>query len=147
MSLNSTYYKITGYATLLVLLWNIVGWLGFGFILNHAHTHDSGTYCEITFCSCEVEEGQTICTCHHNTPATDNDHGADEAHGQFCNYDLPHNNNTDTTQALIFSSKVNAANTQAFVYIYPSEQEVTFLLTTEHELKGAYQDLLRPPRV
>ncbi|MDZ7805580.1 MAG: hypothetical protein U5K71_00520 [Gracilimonas sp.] len=147
MSLNSTYHKITGYATLLVLLWNIVGWLGFGLVLNHSHTHDGGTYCEITFCSCEVDEGETVCTCHHNTPATDNDHDGDDTHGEFCYYDLPHNNNTDTTQALIFSSKVNATCTLDLVHIYPNELEITFIPTTEHELNGAYHDLFRPPRV
>lgn len=142
MSLNSTYHKLTGYATLLVLLWNIVGWLGFGLILDHNHSQENGTYCEITFCSCEIDEGETICTCHHNTTDTTDDH-----HGEFCFYDMPHNNNTDTTQALIFSSKVNATCTTDFIQTYPYEREIDYILPAEQALNGVCKDLLRPPRV
>ncbi len=147
MSLNSTYHKITGYATLAVLLWNLVGWLGFGLILNHAHTHESGSYCEITLCSCEVEEGRSICTCHHNSPTATGEHNAKHGHEEFCYYDVPHNNNTDTTQALIFSSKVNATCSTDLIHIYPSEHKVNYIHNAEHALKGVYKDLLRPPRV
>ncbi len=147
MSLNSTYHKLTGYATLLVLLWNIVGWLGFGLILDHNHSQEPGTYCEITFCSCEIDEGETMCTCHHNAPATTGDHHGEDTHGEFCFYDLPHNNNTDTTQALIFSSKVNATCTTDLVQTYPKEREIDYILPAEQALSGVYKDLLRPPRV
>lgn len=147
MSLNSTYHKLTGYATLLVLLWNIVGWLGFGLILDHSHSQESGTYCEITFCSCEIDEGETMCTCHHNAPATTDDHHGEDTHGEYCFYDLPHNNNTDTTQALIFSSKVNATCTTDLVQAYPKERKIDYIQPAEQALNGVYKDLLRPPRV
>lgn len=146
MSLNSAYHKLTGYVTLVVLLWNIVGWLGFGLVLNHSHTHDGGTYCEITFCSCEVDEGETICTCHHNDLSLTNDHDDAGSHREFCNYDLPHNN-TDTTQALNFSSKVNATCTNTFVQAYLRERKIDYILPAEQALNGVYKDLLRPPRV
>lgn len=147
MSLNSTYHKITGCATLVVMLWNLVGWLGFGLLMDHAHTHDNGSYCEITLCSCEVEEGQSVCTCHHNTPASSDQHDNKHAHEEFCYYDVPHNNNADSTQALIFSSKVNATYLTDLLHLYPLERKVNFLQIAESAMNGVKNDLLRPPRV
>ncbi len=102
MSLNSTYHKITGYATLVVLLWNIVGWLGFGLVLNHAHPHEQGAHCEVNFCYCEVEEGETICTCHHNGMNESDHHSSDaDQEKSFCYYSKPHTDSRKAFQALV----------------------------------------------
>lgn len=147
MSLDSTYRKFTGSLTIVVMLWNIVGWLGFGLILNHTHTHHEGNYCDITFCTCEVEEAGDVCTCHHHEMQTQDKHSDSSHHDKECYFSLPHDSNTSTTQALIIISKFNA--------LYVSSENLSIPVDTHqfqterkaHLLAGAIPDLLRPPRV
>ncbi|MEX2478041.1 MAG: hypothetical protein WD357_06365 [Gracilimonas sp.] len=129
------------------MAWNIVGWLGFGLILNHTHTHHEGSFCEITFCTCEVDEAGDVCTCHHHDMQTQDKHADSPHHGEDCYFSLPHNSNTSTTQALVMLSKINAfflnsenLNFPANTHEFQTEQEA-------HLLTGAVPDLLRPPRV
>ncbi|MDR9417849.1 hypothetical protein [Gracilimonas sp.] len=145
MSLNSTYHKITGYTTLIVLLWNIVGWLGFGLVIDHTHKHSKEHHCEVTFCFCEIEEGETICTCHHNDMNKENAH-SDDHDNEFCYFSSSHSDSNTASQSLIVIAKFNA--------LYLSSEDLPSL-TDMHEfnaekefmvLSGTVPDLLRPPR-
>ncbi|MFD2532999.1 hypothetical protein [Gracilimonas halophila] len=147
MSLNSTYHRITGFATLMVLLWNIVGWLGFGFVLNHAHTHHDGNYCEITFCTCEVEEAGDVCTCHHQEMQTQDKHSDTHDQHEECYFSLPHDSNTSSTQALIVVSKFNALHLNSENLSIPLDNHEFQAEQQAHLLSGTIPDLLRPPRV
>ena len=143
MSLNSAYHKITGYATLVVLLWNIVGWLGFGLVLNHSHSHSGVNHCEVTFCYCEIEEGETICTCHHNSMDGHSGDSSDE----YCYFTSSHSNANTASQALIVIAKFQA------IHLNADDANLQFSSTSfqlegvEDELSGIFPDLLRPPRV
>lgn len=143
MSLNSTYHKITGYATLMVLLWNIVGWLGFGLVLNHSHDHNEKNHCEVTFCYCETEEGETICTCHHNSM---NEHSGDSGN-EFCYYTSSHSDADTASQALIVIAKFNALYLNSQKSELPINSREFQFERGKNELSGAIPDLLRPPRV
>ncbi len=145
MSLNSTYHKITGYATLFVLLWNIVGWLGFGLILDHSHKHSEKNQCEVTFCYCEVEEGETTCTCHHSEM---NRHNSDTTQANdFCFYSVPHSDANTASQALIVIAKFNAINLNSDNLKIPSDSHDFQAEQEAHLLPGSAPNLLRPPQV
>lgn len=147
MSLNNTYHKITGYATLVVLLWNIAGWLGFGLVLNHSHEQNQGAHCEVNFCFCEVEEGQSICTCHHHGMNENGHHSADsDQQNSFCYFSKPHTSSQTASQALVNISIIHA--------LYLPKADIIILLGMQ-EYKpeqtiftpaGIVPDLLRPPR-
>jgi len=68
--------------TIAIMLWNIMGWLGLGLVLNHSHEHGEANHCEVTFCYCEIEDGQSICTCHHNDMKGTAHHSGDADHEQ-----------------------------------------------------------------
>lgn len=146
MSLNITYRSVTSVITITVMLWNIVGWLGFGLVLEHSHQkNNEGNHCEVTFCYCEVEEGETTCTCHHNDMNSHDDHSGNE--NEICYYSASHSDSTTASQALIVIAKFNALYLHSEslsipidAYDFQTEQET-------HLLSGTVCDLLRPPQV
>lgn len=142
-----------------MLIWNVAGWLVFGLVLNHAHTHGEGSYCEITFCSCQVDEGQRICFCHHhNLHQPDNNarHG-DTHHGEHntdmaadlhdaCYFSIPLADSNSTTQALIVLIKFNALHQNASELSVYESGEYTHPYLSESINPGKPITLLRPPR-
>lgn len=147
MSLKNTYRKITSIFTLTVMLWNIVGWLGFGLILNHAHSHNKAQQCDVVFCFCEVEEAGDVCTCHHNEMKTSEKNSDTTHHGEDCFFNIPHDSNTNTTQGLIVIAKFNALYVDMHPLNLPADLEFYLPLQSENILPGVIPDLLRPPRV
>lgn len=65
MNLKYTYQRFTSSFLLIAMVWNITGWLGMGLINAHSLNHSGGEHCEVSFCYCEIEDGEKICTCHH----------------------------------------------------------------------------------
>lgn len=156
MSLNSLYHKTVSAITLFVMIWNIFGWVGAGLIVNHMHSHDEGDYCEISFCSCEVADGQSYCTCHHpelHHKNANEDHRKSNQpeptplNNDFCFYSSPHPVDNTQTEALLGSAKFNALfeSQNAILIPYGAEQ---YTIDQPNRITSGYSaDLLRPPRV
>lgn len=146
MNPKNSYYRLISIATVLVMLWNIAGWLGFGIIMHHVHTHGEGHHCEIMLCNCKVEDGNKICTCHHNDlkgheQKTDGNH-----HQETCHYTASHSNNSTST-SLVVSTKYNALQSPVDELIFPPGDITLSSSEIELTLSGVAPDLLRPPRV
>jgi|GEM_PF-6130863 len=66
MSLKSIYHRGTSILIAIVLAWNSFGYIGV--VIGNAlieSLHHSNEYCEIALCYCEVSDGISKCTCHH----------------------------------------------------------------------------------
>lgn len=141
MVLNLTYRKYTAFITLVVMLWNVGGWLATGLVMNHAH-HESDTHiCEISFCYCATDEGETVCTCHHH----DADRGTEHQSGT-CYFTSSHTPNTTASQ-LVYTNILTA---YYFPEPAPFYRTTTTYLPAEpisNLLPGSSADLLRPPQV
>ncbi len=152
MSLNISYRKIVSALTLAVMLWNIFGWLGTGLVMNHLHEHDEGEHCDVSFCNCEVLDGNKYCTCHHpelqdkngeNTTA-ENHHS--NSNSDFCFYSSTHPRDDNSTEALMVFAKFNAlCQNQEFIF---QAFKNTSLISSQSNLllSGFKGNLLRPPR-
>ncbi|WP_349355613.1 hypothetical protein [Gracilimonas sp. BCB1] len=128
------------------MLWNVAGWFGMGILMHHAHSHGAENHCEIIFCSCEIEEGQKICTCHHHgMDGTENHHNTGDQ-TEDCYYTAPHSNTNSSTPSLVITAKYNALQYQSESWVSPPSEENLQVLTDEVPLKGSTKDLLRPPR-
>lgn len=150
MSLKLRYRNFVSLFTIAVMLWNVVGWLGTGLILNHAHHDDATFYCEISFCYCETNEGEPICTCHHQNQHDNKDHNGHAPEGDHssstCYFTEGHSPQTAASQ-LVFTSILIAFcqfNTMPFLPPFTTTQTTSgpYML-----LDGSPADLLRPPRV
>lgn len=157
MSFNSLSHKIISISTLAVLLWNIIGWLGVGLIFNHMHTQGhEGDYCEVSFCSCEVKDGNEYCTCHHadlNDFAETHDEGAhsdknstDHESSDYCFYTSPHPVDNGSTTALLTFSKFNALFELTDNLLQPLGIVASTLSQNNLLTEGICSDILRPPR-
>lgn len=155
MSLNSQYHKIISAFTLAVMLWNIFGWLGTGLVVNHMHSHDEGNYCDISFCSCEVEDGKTYCSCHHpelhqNQSKGDENHSANhmnsEHTNEFCFYSSPHPVDNNPGDALLAFAKFNALVESQETALFSTQSETYLDSHSPFISSGYYAQLLRPPR-
>jgi len=50
---------------IVVMFWNTAGWTLLDWSIFHSSDHNSGHFCEVVWCSCQIEKGEKICTCHH----------------------------------------------------------------------------------
>lgn len=148
MSLNNTFRSVTSIITIAVMLWNILGWLGFGLILNHSHQEPEKDNCEVTFCYCEVEEGENICTCHHNDMNSHGEHSEDSTESNdFCYFTASHSDAGTASQTLIVISKFNAFCLNYESLSIPTDTHQFQAEPAAHLVPGINHDLLRPPRV
>jgi hypothetical protein len=137
------------------MLWNIFGWLGTGLIVNHVHTQNEGDFCEVSFCSCEVEDGNAFCSCHHpelhhkkgDEGNKADFHHADSDHGnEFCFYSSPHPVNDNPGEALLTFAKFNALLESQETAPSPVDKEFYIDTQTQFIPSGYSAQLLRPPR-
>lgn len=147
MGLNLTYRKYTALITLVVMLWNVGGWLAAGLVMNHAHHESDASICQISFCYCATDEGETVCTCHHHNM----DRGAEHNSGNHqnsgtCYFTNSHTPNTTASQLVI--TKILTA------YYFPEPASAYTPKTTQMPfepfsrlLPGSSADLFRPPQV
>jgi hypothetical protein len=149
--LNSHQYRNwVSIFTIAIMLWNVVGWLGTGLIMNHAH-HGDSSHCEISFCFCEIDEGETVCSCHHQTHDSKNhqkNHTSD-GHGQeadACYFTDGHMPNTAASQ-LVFETKQIGYNLNSSDATYPTLETSIHSLLSLPLLDGSTFKLLRPPQV
>lgn len=148
MSAERTYHRWTNFLVIAVMIWNIAGWLGLGLTMNHTHTQDEeGTFCEISFCYCEVEEGKSVCTCHHNGLASHGEHHGDSSNAESCYFTSSHSNENTTSDALIALNKIQAACSEKSSPPNPPAKDSPYHSYPDYTLDGVYSDLLRPPRV
>ncbi|WP_340102478.1 hypothetical protein [Rhodohalobacter sp. 8-1] len=147
MSLNLTYRKYTALITLIVMLWNVGGWLATGLVMNHAHHGYDNFICEVSFCYCETDEAETVCTCHHHDMDSASEHQSDD-HDKpgTCYFTKDHTPNTTASQ-LVFTNSLTAyyfpesAPFYRTTMSYLPSEPISTLLT------GSLDDLLRPPQV
>ena len=146
MSLKLTYHKVTALLTATMLLWNIAGWLATGLVLNHTH-HGSDTHlCEVAFCYCETNEGETICTCHHNSSGQNSHAHGNETSGDLCYF-------TDGQAPQTAASHLIVTTNLTALYFFETTPiqtlTTTYMPGEQHPplLLGVHTDLLRPPQV
>ncbi len=134
-----------------VLVWNIFGWTALKIVQEHFHEEHS--YCTMSYCTCLVEDGEKICTCHHHemnamkhsekmTKKSD-DHSLNNRN--FCHYEVPHSASKEALVVASFS-EIKASMLKGFKY--PSDhtlQKSIFL--KEAPQVGFSPALLRPPQV
>lgn len=147
MNAERTYHKWTNFLVITVMIWNIAGWLGLGLTINHSHNQDKGNHCEISFCYCEVEEGESVCMCHHNGVASHGDHHGDNSNAEICYFTSSHSNDNSTADALIALNKIQAACSEKSSSPIPPTKDSPYHLYPDYTLDGVHSDLLRPPRV
>lgn len=147
MSANRTYHRLISILVVTVMIWNIAGWLGLGLAMNHSHNQDETVHCEISFCYCEVEEGERICTCHHNGMASHGDHQGEKPQADMCYFSSPHSSDNSTTDALIVLNKIQAAYTFNQIISIPNQKTLSDYLFDDAPLEGITSDLFHPPRV
>lgn len=146
MNPKHPFYRFVSIAVMAVMLWNIAGWLGIGMIMHHAHTHGDETHCEIMFCSCTVEDGKKICTCHHHGLNGEASNHQEDNHMGDCHYTASHSNSTSSTPSLVVTAKYNAMHAPfEDPVIFPNEDFILSILD-ESIISGIKPDLLRPPR-
>lgn len=132
------------------MLWNVAGWLGTGLILNHAHHDDSISHCEISFCYCEVDEGEKICSCHHQNHHNKTDHDDHSAEGGHnaatCYFSDGQTPNTAAFQ-LVETTKLMAFYSSGDIPLTPPFTTTDPVIPNDSLLEGIAADLLRPPQV
>jgi len=147
MGFNLTYRKYTALITLVVMLWNLGGWLATGLVMNHTHHESEKSFCDISFCYCTTDEGETVCTCHHHDLEGDSEHRSDDHENSgTCYFTNNHTPNTAASQ-LVFTNNLTA-------YYFPEPAPLYRTTTTYFPAKpilnllpGNDADLLRPPQV
>ena len=65
----------------------------------HGPHHASEEQCEIVWCSCKVEDGQKICTCHHNE-TKDHHHGDGQDSTNDHNHETKQHSSSQNAQVL-----------------------------------------------
>lgn len=147
MYLNLTYRKFTALITLVVMLWNVGGWLATGLVMNHAHHGSEDSICEVSFCYCATDEGETVCTCHHHDMDRGSEHkSGDNDKSGTCYFTNSHTPNTAASQ-LVFTN-----NLTAYYFPIPAPAFTPKITKMPVEpffplLPGSSADLLRPPQV
>lgn len=153
----STYQRLISILTIVLLCWNFAGTLVSGLVVNHLHSQDNGDFCEITFCSCNVEKGQKICTCHHpELQHINHNHDGDMAeshhnssHDQeagFCYFSANHNQAQSIPTVLIEFNKLNAVCLADAPLIYSYKTDRLKILHKPSLPSGITDELLKPPR-
>ena len=132
-----------------ILFWNVFGWMGVQLAAKHLHNdHDhEQSYCTKEFCSCLVEKGQKICTCHHQNEQAGIAHNSGESHmgkNAFCVYEKPHTGPITTSISLAIH------DFHAYFRNIPEpnpEVDVRFLTSFYQipDTEGSLPALLRPP--
>lgn len=150
MSLKLKYRTWVSLLTTLVMLWNVAGWLGTGLVVSLSHTHGETSYCDVSFCFCEVEDGETVCSCHH-----DHKHDSDK-HGDLHQHD-EHNSGTcyftdsqipNTTASQLFTlSELTAYYPVDTLTGNPIFDDTRYSFQNFPLLDGSLNSLLRPPQV
>lgn len=137
------------------MMWNIAGWMGVGLVsmMGHEHHDEDGTHCEVSFCYCEVEDNQKICTCHHpelhSQQSNSEDvefHISEHTAGEldFCYYTKPHSDR-DSDLALIVMDKLNTILAFSSEK-YRVEKPFIFNPSPSSEVESGFPgNLLRPP--
>lgn len=90
MNLKTIYIKLVSAFTIVVMLWNVLGWMGLNEVLEHTHSDTENSYCTMNYCTCLVEHEDSVCTCHHHN---DDERNEDEflyTVSKYCFYDSPH---------------------------------------------------------
>lgn len=93
MHLKTAHIRFISIATIVIMLWNVIGWMGLKEVLEHTHSDSENSFCTMNYCTCLVEHEGSICTCHHKdengTEALtfDQIQSHDSKH---CFYDTPH---------------------------------------------------------
>ncbi|MCP9290118.1 hypothetical protein [Gracilimonas sediminicola] len=146
MNSQHPFYRFVGMAVIAMMLWNVAGWLGMGMLMHHAHTGGAENHCEVIFCSCEIEDGQKICTCHHHGMDGAENHHNPENQTEDCYYTAPHSNGSSSTPSLVITAKYNALQNSTETWISPPGEELSRLMYDEPTFSGITRDLLRPPR-
>lgn len=134
------------------MLWNIFGWTALEMAKEHLHHENS--YCTIGYCTCVVEDGVSVCTCHHHDLRAKNaDHVNDglnisdtENTISVCYFEKPHQKPKDTLTIASFTEikaffyhKVSEPGfiklppQTSYMYVFPGNSHV--------------DDLFRPPQV
>lgn len=155
MSLKNTYHKCLSLLLLAVMSWNIAGWMGMGLIsmAGHHHHDEDRTHCEVSFCYCEIEDGQKVCVCHHpELHAQQNASGETDLHTtshhsgdqELCYYTKDHTDR-DTDLALIVMDKLNTILTESVTDYLSVDPEHFYPTLPLAESSGYPGDLLRPP--
>lgn len=140
-----------------MLFWNFAGTLVSGLLINHLHTQNEGDFCEITFCSCSVEKGQKICTCHHpelqhmNHSAGEEmaDHHSEpspDEHAGFCYFSANHNQAQSIPTVLVEFNKLNAVYLTNIHFVYSHDNDPFDIHPNAPLLAGIADKLLKPPR-
>lgn len=162
MSLKSTYRTFTSWLLLIMMIWNVAGWLGIGLtsMISH-HAHSAEHTCEVTLCYCEVEDGEKICTCHHPELqglahaehetsqhvdySTHEDGSKNSSSHSVCYYASPHTNSSGSIAIAVLDKvqtvlNIETNSDQSFTPVFTSRSIDNSLLT------GHSHALLRPPR-
>ncbi|MEX2604159.1 MAG: hypothetical protein WD361_08140 [Gracilimonas sp.] len=118
------------------------------------HSNNEGNHCEVSFCNCEVEEGQSYCTCHHpelhekeNEGMKGNHHENSDVNADYCFYSSPHPVDDNSSEGLVVFAKFNAlCHSEDFIF-QPFENKPVLNHQNIALLPGFEGDLLRPPRL
>lgn len=158
MGFENTFYRYTSVLLALSMLWNVAGWLGVGLIDLYTQAHTVGEHCEVSFCYCEIGDGQKICTCHHpelhaeqqhheeEDEHENNSHNHSSTNGEICYFSASHNT-PSSTEAPIVLVKFNALlNTLVFCLPVPETNQWK-QMNDATPFAGYAHDLLRPPMV
>lgn len=148
MGLNLTYRRFTALITITVMLWNVGGWLATGLVLNHSHHESETSVCEISFCYCETDEGETVCTCHHHDMNSGDEHGTHSEHESagVCYFTNSQTPNTAASQ-LVFTKSLTAYYFPDSVPVWSTTTSYLPVEPLTRLLPGSHTDLLRPPQV
>ncbi|MFO7846764.1 MAG: hypothetical protein R6V27_09405 [Balneolaceae bacterium] len=133
--------------TLTLMLWNVGGWLATGLVMNHAHHGSENSVCEISFCYCETDEGETVCTCHHHDMDRSSEHqSTDHENSGTCYFTSSHTPDTAASH-LVVTNILTAYYFPVPGLIYTFTHTYLPADALSHLLPGNSADLLRPPQV
>ena len=152
MFIKSTYRSYISIFCTVVLVWNIFGWTGVKLISEHLHEDHS--YCNINYCTCVVEDGNKICTCHHHDlqeakklhKEIEKKTGISKVSHSHCAYEVPH---SIPKEALTTASFTEIKAFFSLESLQPDSYQIpkVFSSTTDNLLTGFCASLLRPPQV
>ena len=151
----STYQRIISILTIVLLCWNFAGTLVSGLVMNHLHTQGEGSYCEVSFCSCSVEDGQKICTCHHpelqhmnhdGDMASNHHHSSEHNEAGFCYFSADHSQAQSIPTVIVEFSKLNAVHGSGHSFNYFHRTNPFSIHPNPVLLNGISDELLKPPR-
>lgn len=154
---KSTFHRYTSMLLAFSMLWNVAGWLGLGLIDFHVQAHGEGEHCEVSFCYCEIGDGQKICTCHHpelhvekHHEGQDGDEHDSPDHSSFdseyCYFSSSHNTPYQTDAPIVLVKFNALLNPVAFCLPVP-ETNRWKQMNDATPFAGYMHDLFRPPMV